>query len=98
MDGPTLQAQALFETGQQFTKTCVVDAAASALNYGGDLDVLATPVIVYWIESYATECIRLPDPGPRRPARHSTPVRPGAPPPPAPAVRPTLPAAPRRAA
>ena len=22
------------------------------------MDVLATPVIVYWIESYATECIR----------------------------------------
>lgn len=59
MDRPMLQAQALFQTGQQFKKTCVVDAAAGALNYGGDLDVLATPVIVYWIESYATECIRL---------------------------------------
>ncbi|WZB75410.1 hotdog domain-containing protein [Achromobacter insuavis] len=56
MGHPTVQAQALFQTGQQFQKTWVVDAAASALSYGGDLDVLATPVIVYWIESYATEC------------------------------------------
>ncbi|MGW8304388.1 MAG: thioesterase family protein [Achromobacter pulmonis] len=59
MERPMLEARALFQTGQHFEKTCVVDAAASSLNYGGDLDVLATPVIVYWIESYATECIRL---------------------------------------
>ena len=58
MERPKPQAQALFQTGQQFQKTCVVDAAAGALNYGGDLDVLATPVLVYWIEAYATECIR----------------------------------------
>ena len=41
------QAQTLFRSGQQFEKTWEVDAAALSLNYGGDMDVLATPVIVY---------------------------------------------------
>ena len=90
MDGPTLQAQALFETGQQFTKTCMVDAAASALNYGGDRDVLATPVIVYWIESYATECIRLAGDGRCGSVGHAISVRHVAPAHPGSAVRLTI--------
>ncbi len=75
MGHPTVQAQALFQTGQQFQKTWVVDAAASALSYGGDLDVLATPVIVYWIESYATECIRLAGDGRCGSVGHAVSVR-----------------------
>ncbi len=50
--------QSLCEVGGQFEQDCIVDAAARSLAYGGDVDVLATPVIVYWIEAFATQCIR----------------------------------------
>ncbi|MBR8651969.1 hypothetical protein KDH83_01450 [Achromobacter sp. Marseille-Q0513] len=84
------QAQALFRAGQQFEKTWEVDAAALSLNYGGDMDVLATPVIVYWIESYATECIRRAGDGSCRSVGQAVSVKHVAPAHPGSAVRLTL--------
>ncbi|MCY0388966.1 hypothetical protein OVY01_17490 [Robbsia sp. Bb-Pol-6] len=54
----TLDANKLFKVGQTFSRAFTASDALSALHFGGDRDVLATPVIVYWIEMFATECIR----------------------------------------
>lgn len=68
-DAPLLRA------GDAWQRAYTVDADVVATRWGGDSDVLATPVIVYWIESLATACIRDASGGRHRSLGHAISVR-----------------------
>jgi len=59
----SLDEKPLLGVANTWQRVYTVDADTLATRYGGDSDVLATPVIVYWIELLATACIRDANPG-----------------------------------
>jgi predicted thioesterase len=75
MASPSSGAPLLLRAGDAWQRVYTVDAEAVATRWGGDSDVLATPVIVYWIESLATACIREAGAGRHRSLGHAISMR-----------------------